>query len=95
MSTFDSLNDTFDIVPSEVKPIKKEKPMLISNKSDDKEKDYQYARAQIYDIIEKMQESLNGAMEVAQQSDHGNKKLWPDDVHFWVLVKYINNTSII
>lgn len=70
MSTFDSLNDTFDITPSEIKPIKKAKPLVLSDKSEDKEKDYQYARAQIYDIIEKMQESLNGAMEVAQQSDH-------------------------
>ena len=76
MSTFDSLNDTFDITPvssevQEVKPIKtNKKPLIISDKGEDKEKDYQYARAQIYDIVEKMQESLNGAMEVAQQSDH-------------------------
>ena len=70
MSSFDSLNDTFDIIPSEVKPIKKEKPIVLTDKNEDKEKDYQYARAQIYDIVEKMQESLNGAMEVAQQSDH-------------------------
>ena len=72
MSTFDSLNDTFDIVPigEEAKPIKKQKPLIISDKGEDKEKDYQYARAQLYDIVEKMQESLNGALEVAQQSDH-------------------------
>ena len=71
MSTFDALNDTFDIIPSgEAKPIKKTKPLIVSDKTEDKEKDYQYARAQIYDIVEKMQESLNGAMEVAQQSDH-------------------------
>ena len=71
MSTFESLDNTFDIVPSgEAKPIKKQKPLIISDKSEDKEKDYQYARAQLYDIVEKMQESLEGAMEVAQQSDH-------------------------
>ena len=71
MTTFDSLNNTFDIMPSgEVKPIKKEKPLHITDKGEDKEKDYQYARAQLYDIVEKMQESLEGAMEVAQQSDH-------------------------
>ena len=74
MSTYDSLNDCFDITPvgEELKPqpIKKQKPLIISDKGEDKEKDYQYARAQIYDIVEKMQESLNGAMEVAQQSDH-------------------------
>ena len=71
MSNFDSLNDTFDITPvGESRPIKKTKPLIISDKGEDKEKDYQYARAQLYDIVEKMQESLNGAMEVAQQSDH-------------------------
>ncbi len=74
MSTFESLDDTFDITPvekQEIKPIKKEKvDITISDKSKDKEKDYQYARGQIYNIIDKMQESLNGAMEVAEQSDH-------------------------
>jgi len=76
MSTFDSLNDTFDITPvssevQEVKPIKtNKKPLIISDKGEDKEKDYQYARAQLYDIVEKMQETLDGALEVAQQSDH-------------------------
>lgn len=71
MSTFDALNDTFDITPvGEAKPIKKTKPLIVSDKGEDKEKDYQYARAQLYDIVEKMQESLNSAMEVAQQSDH-------------------------
>ena len=79
MSNFDSLNDTFDVSAEIVKveeeptakPIKRnKKPLIISDKGEDKEKDYQYARAQIYDIVEKMQESLNGAMEVAQQSDH-------------------------
>ena len=44
--------------------------MVISDKSEDKERDYQYARAQLLDIVDKMQESLNGAMEVAEQSDH-------------------------
>jgi len=71
MSNFESLDETFDIVPTEeVKPLKKVKPEVVSDKGVDKEKDYQYARAQLYDIVEKMQESLNGAMEVAQQSDH-------------------------
>ena len=66
-----SLDETFDITPSELpKPIKKPKPIIVSDKSEDKEKDYTYARAQLYDIVEKMQESINDAMEVAQQSEH-------------------------
>ena len=68
---FDSLDETFDITPvEEVKPVKKEKPLIISDKETDKEKDYQYAGGQLYDIVEKMQESLNDAMEVAAESQH-------------------------
>ena len=73
MSAFDSLDDTFDITPTdkEVKPVKKQKvDLIISDKSNDREKDYQYARAQIYDLVEKMQEAVSGALEVAQESDH-------------------------
>ena len=72
MSSFDSIDDVLDIAPvGEAQPIKRnKKPLIISDKGEDKEKDYQYARAQLYDIVEKMQESLNSAMEVAQQSDH-------------------------
>jgi hypothetical protein len=71
MGTFDELNNTFDITPvGETKPIKKTKPLIVSDKGEDKEKDYQYARAQLYDIVEKMQESLNHAMEVAEESSH-------------------------
>lgn len=70
MSTFDSLDETFDITPTEVveKPVKAKPP--VTNKGEDREKDYQYSRAQLYNLVEKMQESLDGAMEVAQQSDH-------------------------
>jgi hypothetical protein len=74
MANFDSLDQTFDIVPDEVevKPIKakKQKEIIISDKSTDREKDYQYQRAQLYDIVDKMQESLNEAMEVAAESQH-------------------------
>ncbi len=71
MSTFDSLDNTFDIEPIEPKAVvKKAKDMTVSNKSEDKEKDYKYVRSHLYNLAEKMQESLDGAMEVAQQSDH-------------------------
>ena len=71
MSSFDSLNDTFDITPTEpeVKPVRVKAEIVASTK-DEQAKDYNYARGQLYNIVEKMQESLDGAMEVAQQSDH-------------------------
>ena len=67
MSTFDSLNDTFDIVPNEAppKPEKKSRAEVTH-----KDKDYDYARAELYDLVEMMKEGLQGALEVAQQSDH-------------------------
>ena len=73
---FDDLDKTFDIQPEEVESLEiiekkpKVKPLVLSDKVEDREKDYQYARAQLYDIVEKMQESLNTAMEVAQESEH-------------------------
>ena len=71
MSTFDSLDNTFDIVPSSTeKQLKKQKPLVISDKSEDREKDYQMARSHLYNLVDKMQEALDGALEVAQQSDH-------------------------
>ena len=55
-----------EIVKAEAEPIKKKE----RENEKDTEKDYKYMRSQLYDIVEKMQESLNTAMEVAQESEH-------------------------
>ena len=68
-----SLDNTFDITEPDVvlpKPIKKHKPIIVSDKAEDREKDYTYARSQLYNIVEKMQESIDDAMNIAQQSEH-------------------------
>jgi hypothetical protein len=57
----EALNIDSDIV--ETKPIKK--PEVIKSKDDDIEKDYTYSRANLYSLIEKGQEAINGIMEVA------------------------------
>ena len=72
---FDSLDETFDIEKTEevtdIVEVDDEDIVLApSNKLEDREDDYQFARGQLHDIIEKMQDTLNGAMEVAAQSDH-------------------------
>lgn len=36
----------------------------------DPKKDYEYTRANLYSLIEKGQEAINGILEVAQSSDH-------------------------
>jgi hypothetical protein len=40
------------------------------NIPDDPRKDYEYTRANLYNLIEKGQEAINGILEVAQSSDH-------------------------
>ena len=57
-----ALNTESDIV--EVKP--KSKQVEVSRSKDvDIEKDYNYSRANLYSLIEKGQEAINGIMEVA------------------------------
>ena len=57
----EALNIDSDIIES--KPIKKSE--IIKSKDDDIEKDYIYSRANLYSLIEKGQEAINGIMEVA------------------------------
>ena len=55
-----------EVVKTELKGIKK----AAGEVTKDTDKDYKYMRAQLYDIVEKMQESLNDAMDVAHDSQH-------------------------
>ncbi len=73
---FDDLDEKFDVEPQpedveivEQTP-KKMKKVQETSPKEDQQKDYQYARAQLYDIVEKMQESINDAMDVAHDSQH-------------------------
>ena len=69
MENYESINKALNISESDVVPLKKESP-----KKDDRvkineiEKDYEYTRANLYSIIEKGQEAINGIMEVAGES---------------------------
>ena len=59
----ESLNTTYEITkakekPSEVEVVKNDKPTDIK-------KDYEYTRANLYSLIEKGQEAINGIMEIA------------------------------
>ena len=57
----EALNTTSDIVESKPTP----KPEVVKSKDVDIEKDYEYSRANLYSLIEKGQEAINGIMEVA------------------------------
>ena len=74
---YDDLNDTFntsdeDVVDIEVSNTPEagcvRRKDAITDISDDADKDYKYARAQLYSLIEKGQETLNGVMELAGES---------------------------
>ena len=70
MSKYDSINETLNTdydksVEIEVSP----KPIVQSQGDIDIEKDYKYTRGQLYSIIEKGQEAINGILELAQESE--------------------------
>ena len=69
-SKFDDLNDTFNvetnIVPAEVSEVKKKE---VKSNDDHIQKDYEYTRGNLYSIIEKGQEAINGILELAQDSE--------------------------
>ena len=69
---FDKLNETFnvegEIVPVETEAVV-EKIEKISTAVDDIKKDYDYTRGNLYSLIEKGQEAINGILELAQESE--------------------------
>jgi hypothetical protein len=67
---FDKLNETFDVSSEivESKPVE-EKIETISSSVEDIKKDYEYTRGNLYSIIEKGQEAINGILELAQESE--------------------------
>ena len=69
---FDKLNDAFnvegEIVPIETKS-EIDKIEVIASTSDDIKKDYDYTRGNLYSLIEKGQEAINGILELAQESE--------------------------
>ena len=65
MSNYDSIDEALNIESDIVETKSIKKPEIIKSKDDDIEKDYVYSRANLYSLIEKGQEAINGIMEVA------------------------------
>ena len=65
----DGLDDAFNvetsIVPAEVEKVQKKE----KTNADHIGKDYEYTRGNLYSIIEKGQEAINGILELAQESE--------------------------
>jgi len=72
MSKFDSLNDTFNTDDGvEVDAIVKQENTELQKsqtRAENVEKDYDYTRGNLYSLIEKGQEAINGIMEVAGET---------------------------
>jgi len=70
-----NLDDTFNISPTEIavdegevkEQVGIQKPPRLTQ--DDITKDYEYTRGNLYSIIEKGQEAINGILELAQESE--------------------------
>ena len=69
-NSYDSLNDTFNTDPVEETDIVKQqkRKSQIQKLTDDVSKDYDYTRGNLYSLIEKGQEAINGIMEVAGET---------------------------
>ena len=62
---FDVVEDTTETIPKTNK-LHLKKPV----EGDDVIKDYEYARGNLYSLIDKGQEAVNGALDLAMSSDH-------------------------
>ena len=69
MENYESIDKALNICDSDIVPTKKETLKKEDTpKKNEVEKDYEYSRANLYSIIEKGQEAINGIMEVAGES---------------------------
>ena len=68
MSSYDSIDEALNVESSIVGLNPDKTAIEVSSKSNDIQKDYEYTRANLYSIIEKGQEALNGVMELAGES---------------------------
>jgi hypothetical protein len=71
---FDKLNETFN-VDGEIVPVTVEAESVSEEiekyalDANDIKKDYEYARGNLYSLVEKGQEAINGILELAQESE--------------------------
>ena len=72
MDKYNKLNDTFDVEPidSQIEKSDIEKEIeKYKSSAEDIRRDYEYTRGNLYSIIEKGQEAINGILELAQESE--------------------------
>ena len=65
---FDEIDDALEIVTDKSKPIEIENVKSVKYEKDDLDRDYEYTRGNLYSLIEKGQEAIDGIMEISQES---------------------------
>ena len=71
MSLAENMEEMLNIsVDAEVVESKPSKPVPPKVDKDDRTKDYEYTRGELYSLIDQGQEAVRGALEVAQESGH-------------------------
>jgi len=66
---YDSIDKALD-VKGEIVKEKRKIAKAIKDAKDDPRQDYEYSRSQLYNLVEKGQEAVNGILDVCQDSQH-------------------------
>ena len=71
--SFEDIDKALDIESTPIKSemVQSKKPAIKNTQTPEEQiqKDYEYSRGQLYSIIEKGQEAIDGILELAQESD--------------------------
>ena len=70
MDSYDKISDSLNVETQIIKKSELNSIVQRSTSSEDAEKDYSYSRAQLYSLIEKGQEAVDGILDVAASSDN-------------------------
>lgn len=69
MENYDAIDKALEVkaeITERIKPKKK----VVQVSGDAPQQDYEYSRAQLYNLVEKGQEAVNGILDVCQDSQH-------------------------
>ena len=69
MENYDAIDKALEVkaeITERIKPKKK----VVQVSEDAPQQDYEYSRAQLYNLVEKGQEAVNGILDVCQDSQH-------------------------
>jgi hypothetical protein len=69
MSTFDGLDEVFDVESTEI-VVEPEVKDIAPSQKPELQQDYEITRAQLHNLVMKGQEAIDGILDVARSSDH-------------------------